>query len=143
MDFVAFLKPEEAYVGCLLYRNAQGILDEAILSNLNQLLPSKFKVSISNFFLQVVAAWSHICIRKCYCSEEPFWVRDFKQILFPRDFSVHTFAKHISRVLWFSLLFILEIFPNRPRNRSCWFYLFQCFFGMSSFHWSIVHASLV
>jgi len=43
--FVAFLKSEEAYVGYLLYRNAQ-----AILSNLVQLLPSKLGVSISNSF---------------------------------------------------------------------------------------------
>lgn len=54
--FVAFLKPEEAYVHCLLYRNAQEVLDESILSNLVQLLPPKFKVSIGIFFLQVVAA---------------------------------------------------------------------------------------
>lgn len=62
--FVAFLKLMlcfvmlcfEAYVGCPLYRNAEEILDEAILGNLVQLLPSELEVLISNFFLQVTAA---------------------------------------------------------------------------------------
>lgn len=62
----------EAYVGCPLYRNAEEILDEAILGNLVQLLPSELEVLISNFFLQVTAAWSLICLRKCCCSKEPF-----------------------------------------------------------------------
>lgn len=70
--FVAFLKSGEINVGFLLYRDSQEILDEAILSNLVQLLPSEFKGTIIIFFLQVMAAGSDFCVRKCYCSEEPF-----------------------------------------------------------------------
>lgn len=50
--FLAFLKPGEINVGFLLYRDSQEILDEAILSNLVQLLPSEFEVPIINFFFR-------------------------------------------------------------------------------------------
>lgn len=69
---MSFLKRGEIHVGFLLYRDAQEILDEAILSTLVQLLLSEFKVSIINFFLQMMAARSDFCVRKCYCSEVAF-----------------------------------------------------------------------